>query len=170
MSRDGRLHLFAPLSRRGFLRYGGSAAAVAGLDHLLPTYLRPGGGLHRGAQDVLNGSEGQIELTIAETEVEVDGRRARATTINGTLPAPLLRFREGDEAVIHVTNRLDEDSSIHWHGILLPNAMDGVPGVTFPGFGRAKRSRTSSRSVSTARTGTTAIRGFRSRRATTARW
>ena len=134
MSRDGRLHLFAPLSRRGFLRYGGSAAAVAGLDHLLPTYLRPGGGLHRGAQDVLNGSEGQIELTIAETEVEVDGRRARATTINGTLPAPLLRFREGDEAVIHVTNRLDEDSSIHWHGILLPNAMDGVPGVTFPGI------------------------------------
>ena len=135
MSGNGRPPLLVPLSRRGFFRYGGAAAAVAGVDRLLPAYLRTGGGLHRGAPDVLNGSDGPIELTIAETGVELAGRAARATTVNGTLPAPLLRFREGDEAVIHVTNRLDEDSSIHWHGILLPNAMDGVPHVTFPGIG-----------------------------------
>ena len=132
MSRGGRLP--RPLSRRSFLRYGGTAAAVTGVDRLLPAYLRAGGSLHRGAPDVLDGADGPIKLTIAETEIQVDGRRARATTVNGTIPGPLLRFREGDEAVIHVTNRLDEDSSIHWHGILLPNAMDGVPNVTFPGI------------------------------------
>lgn len=59
---------------------------------------------------------------------------ARATTINGSLPGPTLRFREGDEAIIRVTNELDEHTSLHWHGILLPNDMDGVPKVTFDGI------------------------------------
>ncbi|NIP82356.1 MAG: multicopper oxidase domain-containing protein, partial [Gemmatimonadetes bacterium] len=61
-------------------------------------------------------------------------RSGRAITMNGTVPGPLLRFREGDEAVIHVTNRLEEDTSIHWHGLILPNPMDGVPQVNFPGI------------------------------------
>ena len=123
-----------PLSRRSFLGYGGAAAVVAGADRLLPARLRTEGSLHRGAPDVLDGKDGPIELVIAETEIRVGGRRARATTVNGTIPGPLLRFREGDEAVINVTNQLEENSSIHWHGILLPNAMDGVPNVTFPGI------------------------------------
>ena len=135
MPRDGRRFLHAPpLSRRGFLRYGGAAAGIAGVDRLLPAYLRSGTGLQQEAPDILDGSEGPIELILEETDFQVDGRRGKATTVNGTIPGPLIRFREGDEAVIHVTNRLDEDSSIHWHGILLPNAMDGVPNVTFPGI------------------------------------
>ena len=135
MPRDGRRFLRAPtFCRRGFLRYGGAAAGLAGIDHLLPAYVRSGTGLQQEARDILNGSEGPIELILEETDFQVDGRRGRATTVNGTVPGPLIKFREGDEAVIHVTNRLDEDSSVHWHGILLPNAMDGVPNVTFPGI------------------------------------
>ncbi|MNL00413.1 Copper resistance protein A precursor [compost metagenome] len=57
-----------------------------------------------------------------------------ATTVNGTLPAPTLRWREGDTVTLRVTNRLKEDTSIHWHGILLPTGMDGVPGLSFPGI------------------------------------
>lgn len=128
-------HIAARLSRREFLRYGSIAAgALAGIDLLLPAYLRAGGELKRGAPDVLSGSDGPIDLIVAETAFEVDGRRGHATTINGTLPGPLIRYREGDEAVLRVTNRLNEDTSIHWHGLLVPNEMDGVPGVTFPGI------------------------------------
>ena len=140
MSRDGRRFLHAPpLSRRGFLRYGGATAGIAGVDRLVPGYLRSGAGLQQEAQGILDGSKGPIELIIEETDFQVDGRQGKATTVNGTIPGPLIRFREGDEAVIHVTNRLDEDSSIHWHGILLPNAMDGVPNVTFPGIRPGER-------------------------------
>jgi len=65
----------------------------------------------------------------------IDGRRSvQPITINGSLPAPLIRLREGREAVLRVTNKLDEYTSIHWHGILLPFEMDGVPGVSFPGI------------------------------------
>ncbi len=124
------------IPRRHFLAWGGAAGALAGLERLVPDYLHRGGDRsHPGRPpDVLHGGDGPIHLTIARTPVEVDGRRAMATTINGTVPGPLLRFREGDEAVIHVTNELDEDTSIHWHGILLPNGMDGVPNVNFPGI------------------------------------
>lgn|GEM_PF-3734269 len=52
-------------------------------------------------------------------------------TVNGLLPAPLLRLREGQNARFSVTNTLDEDTSIHWHGVLLPFQMDGVPGISF---------------------------------------
>lgn len=76
----------------------------------------------------------EYDLTIAETTLRIDGRNARATTINGTVPGPVLRFREGEEAVIRVRNTLSEDTSIHWHGILLPPEMDGVPGLSFPGI------------------------------------
>ena len=121
------------LSRRGFLSHVGAVAAVAELDPLLPASLRRAAPT-RPLPQVLDGSAGPIELTIAETDLELGGRAGRAVAVNGTVPGPLLRFREGDEAVIHVTNRLDEDTSIHWHGILVPNEMDGVPGVTFPGI------------------------------------
>jgi CopA family copper-resistance protein len=123
-----------PLSRRDFLRYSGAAGAVTGLERFAPEYAGPyhAVGSVRSPQ-VLSGSDGPVEIVIDETPIEVGGRSGRAITMNGTVPGPLLRFREGDDAVIHVTNRLDEDTSIHWHGILLPNAMDGVPNVNFPG-------------------------------------
>ncbi|WP_062348324.1 copper resistance system multicopper oxidase [Novosphingobium sp. CCH12-A3] len=74
------------------------------------------------------------DLEIDDYRLMVDGRPGKAMAINGTVPGPLLRFREGEEAVIRVTNRLKEIASIHWHGILLPPGMDGVPGVSFAGI------------------------------------
>ena len=74
----------------------------------------------------------EYDLTIARQEVNFTGQSAQAMTINGLLPGPTLRFTEGDHAVIRVHNQMDVETSIHWHGILLPNAMDGVPFVTQP--------------------------------------
>ncbi|MEQ8331340.1 MAG: copper resistance system multicopper oxidase [Longimicrobiales bacterium] len=123
------------LSRRTFLRVGGGLGALAGLDALVPDYARGArGDLASSSPAVLSGSDGPIDLVIDRTSVRIDGRSATGTTINGTLPGPILRFREGDDAILRVTNRLDEDTSIHWHGIILPNAMDGVPKVNFPGI------------------------------------
>jgi len=75
-----------------------------------------------------------FDLTLAETRVDFDGRTGIATTINGSLPGPTLRMREGETVTIRVTNRLRETASIHWHGIILPFQMDGVPGVSFAGI------------------------------------
>ena len=122
------------LSRRTFLRAGASLGALATLDAMVPRYARAGGDLAARSPEVLDGSAGPIDLTIGEVSVPIGGRMGRATTINGTLPGPILRFKEGDEAILRVTNTLDEDTSIHWHGILLPFDMDGVPNVSFPGI------------------------------------
>ncbi len=122
------------LSRRQLLRSVGAAGLLAGVRPLSPDYAH---GVTRGAvalETEVVGRARVANLTIANTRLRLDGRSATATTINGTVPGPLLRFREGDEAVIRVQNELDEDTSIHWHGILLPPAMDGVPGVSFAGI------------------------------------
>ncbi|MGI9088809.1 MAG: multicopper oxidase domain-containing protein [Chthoniobacterales bacterium] len=74
----------------------------------------------------------EYHLTIAEKMVNFTGKPRPAIAVNGTIPAPTLTFHEGDLARIHVTNALKEDASIHWHGMLVPNRMDGVPYVTFP--------------------------------------
>lgn len=77
----------------------------------------------------------EYSLTIVREPVNVTGKTVKKITINGNIPGPTLRFTEGEEAVIHVTNKLDEDTSVHWHGLLLPDAMDGVPGLGgFPGI------------------------------------
>ncbi len=67
-------------------------------------------------------------------DFRIGGRVGQAVTVNGSLPAPLLRFRQGQEVELRVTNRLKERASIHWHGILLPAEMDGVPGISFKGI------------------------------------
>ena len=72
----------------------------------------------------------ESELFIEEKTIEIGGQASRALTINGQVPAPTLRWKEGDTARIRVHNRLDTDASIHWHGLLVPNGQDGVPGVT----------------------------------------
>ena len=75
----------------------------------------------------------EYQLTIEEGPVNVTGKALKRITVNGQFPAPLLEFEEGDDAVIRVKNKLkNKDSSIHWHGLLLPGIMDGVPG--FNGF------------------------------------
>ncbi len=85
-----------------------------------------------GMAPVLSGTE--FNLVIAETAVNYTGKPRMATTVNGSIPAPILRWREGDTVTIRVTNRLDVSTSIHWHGIILPYQMDGVPGVSYTGI------------------------------------
>lgn len=71
----------------------------------------------------------EYSLTIERQPVNITGKEVRKITVNGTIPGPTLRFKEGDDAVINVINRMNEDTSIHWHGLLLPDGMDGVPGL-----------------------------------------
>ncbi|WP_426269467.1 copper resistance system multicopper oxidase [Dyella kyungheensis] len=75
-----------------------------------------------------------FELEIGELPVDFTGRKRIATVVNGQLPAPLLRWRQGDTVSLRVRNRLKVTSSIHWHGIVLPADMDGVPGLSFEGI------------------------------------
>ncbi|WP_419793826.1 copper resistance system multicopper oxidase [Pseudomonas palleroniana] len=85
-----------------------------------------------GQPSVLAGT--QFDLFIDQSPVNLTGRDRTALTINGSLPGPLLRWREGDTVTLRVKNRLAEPTSIHWHGILLPSNMDGVPGLSFQGI------------------------------------
>ncbi|MEI4522666.1 copper resistance system multicopper oxidase [Pseudomonas sp. CCNWLW23] len=87
-----------------------------------------------GAAPVNELSGNEFELFIGETPVNFTGSARTAMTINGSLPGPLLRWREGDAVTLRVRNRLTADTSIHWHGILLPANMDGVPGLSFHGI------------------------------------
>lgn len=84
------------------------------------------------APDTLTGNH--FDLTIDYLPVNFTGKRRVATAINGSVPGPTLRWREGETATLAVTNRLKEMTSIHWHAIRLPSGMDGVPGLSFPGI------------------------------------
>ena len=75
-----------------------------------------------------------FHLTLGGADVNITGKARPATTINGSIPGPTLRWKEGDTVTIKVTNLLPETSSIHWHGLLLPFEMDGVPGLSFDGI------------------------------------
>ena len=108
------------LNRRHFVQ---GLAAGAGL--VLPAYAQQ-------AVPELSGTE--FDLTLSELPVNITGRRRIATVVNNAMPGPLLRLREGTDVTIRVHNRLPDTSSIHWHGVKLPNAMDGVPGLTFAGI------------------------------------
>ncbi len=78
--------------------------------------------------------EGVLDLGIQSLPLVINGRTGMGIGVNGSIPGPVVRLREGQEAVIRVNNRLAEISSIHWHGLILPQPMDGVPGVTFGGI------------------------------------
>ena len=120
------------IDRRSLLRAGALGAAGFGLTNLFPAWAQSGNPGIVPDMQTLSGEE--IRLTIGHSPFTVGGRSGHAVTINGTLPAPLIRLREGQNVRIAVTNTLDEDTSIHWHGIILPFQMDGVPGVSFPGI------------------------------------
>ncbi|SNB45368.1 copper resistance system multicopper oxidase [Geobacter sp. DSM 9736] len=78
---------------------------------------------------------GRYDISVHQFKLRVDGEWGNAVAMNASVPGPLLRFREGEEAVIRVTNMMpDQPTSVHWHGILLPHEMDGVPGVSFAGI------------------------------------
>lgn len=123
------------VSRRNFLRSAGALSVLAGMQALLPGYSRvlPEAGTAQPLKPRREGGASVYDLTIAQTPFEVAGRRTSAITINGTVPGPLIRLQEGEEAVLRYTNQLEEDTSIHWHGLLIPNRFDGVPGINFPG-------------------------------------
>ena len=80
----------------------------------------------------LRGTE--FDLEVAELPVNFTGTQSVASVVNGSLPAPTLRVREGETVTLRVTNRLSEPTAIHWHGVTLPAEMDGVPGISFPGI------------------------------------
>lgn len=120
------------ISRRAFLKKSGTLGTLTALDGMLPTYAWSN--FLSAVTPAMQLSGDVINLTIARTPFRIDNRTTTATTVNGTVPGPLLRLREGQDVTLNVTNRLDETSSIHWHGILLPPEMDGVPGVSFPGI------------------------------------
>lgn len=121
-----------PMNRRQLLRgatlTGGSLALAA----WMPVWAQ---GISPGLTAPLPMVSGEdITLKIARQTMMIDGRASKAIGINGTVPAPLIRLREGQNVRLHVVNDLDEDSSIHWHGLLVPTQFDGVPGLSFPGI------------------------------------
>ncbi|PAW70955.1 MAG: copper resistance protein CopA [Opitutia bacterium Tous-C5TDCM] len=133
---------YAPnASRREFLRAAAAAGVWAGLSRFAPAYAQTPHAGHSAPAMPGTSSAGStatgasvVDLTIDKMDFRIGDRVGQAVTVNGSLPAPLLRFRQGQEIELRVTNRLKERSSIHWHGILLPFEMDGVPGVTFKGI------------------------------------
>ncbi len=134
MKRPSHPALVLPnLPRRRFLQGLAAGGVLAGLAPLLkPARAQAAAAAASGYAPELRGTE--FDLTIAESRVNFTGAPCIATTVNGSLPAPTLRWREGDTVTIRVTNRLREDTSIHWHGMILPSQMDGVPGISFKGI------------------------------------
>jgi len=119
--------------RRRFIQGLAAGGVLLGLSPWLkPAWARDATATSTGTAPVLSGTE--FDLTIAETAVNFTGHPRVATTINGSIPGPTLRWRVGDTVTLRVTNRLSEETSIHWHGILLPYQMDGVPGISFHGI------------------------------------
>jgi len=119
------------LSRRNLISSTVALAATSGL--AVPGWAR--------GQDLPHANKGfgelsgeDINLSIGDAHFATGGRSGHAFAVNGTVPGPLIRLREGQDVRLHVTNNLDQDSSIHWHGLLLPFQFDGVPGVSFPGI------------------------------------
>lgn len=120
------------LDRRQLLRSAALGSGALALAPLFPAWAQPvSGGIVKPFPSVAGDD---IRLRIAHQMMTIDGRDSHAIGINGTVPGPLIRLREGQNVRLHVENALDEDSSIHWHGLLLPFQFDGVPGVSFPGI------------------------------------
>lgn len=120
------------MPRRRFVQGLAAGGVLLGLSPYARAVGGQGKGTSTGTAQILAGTE--FNLEIAESPVNFTGRPRMATTVNGSLPAPTLRWREGDTVTIRVKNRLKEATSIHWHGIILPFEMDGVPGISFAGI------------------------------------
>ncbi|MBI1402789.1 MAG: copper resistance system multicopper oxidase [Porphyrobacter sp.] len=126
----------SPLTRRHLLAGAGALSAFA----TLPAWAQ-GHSLHRarGGAPIRAGfdevSGRVIDLSVGAGKRVVQGRKGHGIAVNGSVPGPLVRLREGDTVRLNVTNNLAEDTSIHWHGLLVPFHMDGVPGISFPGIG-----------------------------------
>jgi CopA family copper-resistance protein len=118
--------------RRTLLRAGGLGALGLSLQGLFPAWAQSGSAGVTPQMPTLTGED--LTLRVGHSPFKVGGRTGHAITLNGVLPAPLLRLREGQNFRMTVLNELDEDTSIHWHGLIVPFEMDGVPGISFPGI------------------------------------
>jgi CopA family copper-resistance protein len=117
------------VTRRGFIAGVGSSVALGMLAPQARTASVPAA-----VASTPDLSSAELDLTVGDAAVNFTGRDRIATVVNGSLPAPLLRLREGDTVTIRVRNLLAQTTSIHWHGIVLPATMDGVPGMSFHGI------------------------------------
>ena len=124
------------LSRRHLIK---STAALAAASALPMPAWATGQSLSHTRKGFGEVSGKDIELAIGNHHFATGNRSGHAVAVNGTIPGPLVRLREGQRARLHVTNTLAEDSSIHWHGLLVPFQFDGVPGVSFPGIRPGER-------------------------------
>ena len=113
------------MNRRHFLHGASAGLFVLGTSHKFAWAQSP-------TQSVLSGTE--FNLEIGEMPVNFTGRARTGIVVNGQVPAPLLRWREGETVTLRVSNRLRARSSIHWHGMIVPADMDGVPGLSFEGI------------------------------------
>jgi len=119
------------VTRREFVKMSGMFLAGVGCGLPLPSWAASAApGIEQSSP------ASRYEFEIGYAPLTIDGRQGRATAINGSVPGPLVHLREGDDVTLRVTNRLmdTKHSSIHWHGLLVPFPMDGVPGVNFPGI------------------------------------
>ena len=116
-------------TRRAILK---GAVGLGGLA-AIPAWARamPHGPIRQGFDEV---SGRVIDLAVGQGAIEVGGRSGHAFAVNGSVPGPLVRLKEGEAVTLRVANHLAQDTSIHWHGLLLPFQFDGVPGVSFPGI------------------------------------
>jgi CopA family copper-resistance protein len=120
------------IDRRQMLRGAALAGGGLALSAYMPAWAQTNSAGLTTPLPTVSGND--ITLRIARQTMMIDGRPSKAIGINGTVPAPLIRLREGQNVRLNVINDLDEDSSIHWHGLLVPPQFDGVPGISFPGI------------------------------------
>ncbi|CAA0119375.1 copper resistance system multicopper oxidase [Zhongshania aliphaticivorans] len=119
------------LSRRRFVQGAASAGALIGLGGA-PVSFGAANTQKMKSPDILQGQH--FDLHIGHQNVNFTGKQQIATAINGSVPGPILRWKEGEDISLRVHNHLHHDSSIHWHGMILPTGMDGVPGLSFGGI------------------------------------
>lgn len=118
--------------RRELIRAAAGLAGMASLGAMFPAWAQA---ISKGIAPTIGTLSGEdIALTVGHSEFTTGGKIGHAITVNGTLPGPLIRLKEGQRVRLSVANTLDEDTSIHWHGLLVPFQFDGVPGVSFPGI------------------------------------
>ena len=118
------------LDRRKLITSSLALGGAAGLSAAMPAWARGSrnGTMARKGSDVLSGEH--LNMTVADAAFATGSRRGPAVTVNGTIPGPLVRLKEGQNLVVDMVNDSSEGTSIHWHGLLVPFLMDGVPGVT----------------------------------------
>ena len=120
------------IDRRALLRAAAAVGSTAALAAWFPAWAQTASSGLVAPLPTVNGPD--VALRIARQTMRIDGKPFRAIGINGTVPGPLIRLRQGQNVRLSVSNDLDVDSSIHWHGLLVPFQYDGVPGVSFPGI------------------------------------